>query len=333
MQSIPIGDGRTVKLGRRRPDFSKPRARLRLSKYLKAPTPPPAVDYAAKASASLSRMYLNDRFGDCVIAGKAHAIGVWSANESGTPILATDDEIYAAYQGICGPGDNGCVITHVLDTLRDRGIVLGGKARRIDGYVDVDWTNQVEVQVAILLFGAVTIGVNLPAAWQGAAKVWDVTNTGIVGGHDVTLVGYDAARVTVSTWGSTRDLNLAGPDQPAVGRGSLRDAVAGLVRGRRHLPVGLRRGGPEGGPGGDPERGDPADHAAGPPGADARGRRDHPDRPGRQDHLAAEGVGDGGLRRAQRDPDRPGGQGAGVPLRPVEGVGQDGVSGAVSAAG
>jgi hypothetical protein len=206
MQSIPIGDGRTVKLGRRRPDFSKPRARLRLSKYLKAPTPPPAVDYAAKASASLSRMYLNDRFGDCVIAGKAHAIGVWSANESGTPILATDDEIYAAYQGICGPGDNGCVITHVLDTLRDRGIVLGGKARRIDGYVDVDWTNQVEVQVAILLFGAVTIGVNLPAAWQGAAKVWDVTNTGIVGGHDVTLVGYDAARVTVSTWGSTRDL-------------------------------------------------------------------------------------------------------------------------------
>ena len=73
---------RRVFLGRIRPK-ARPQC-LRLASYLKADAaaPPASVDYGGKAAASIARMYLNDTYGDCVIAGKAHELGVWSANDA-----------------------------------------------------------------------------------------------------------------------------------------------------------------------------------------------------------------------------------------------------------
>lgn len=190
-----------VRLGRRRPK-ARPQC-LRLSAYFdasRAAPPPAVVDYAAKAMASIQRVYLNDTYGDCVIAGKYHAEGVWSGNELGSATLGTDQEVYSAYQKICGPGDNGCLITAVLDYFRDTGLSFNGAVKKIDGYVSVDWTNKLEVQVALYLFGAITIGINLPSAWT-TDSVWDVTDTSIVGGHDVSCVGYNEQGVQVASWG------------------------------------------------------------------------------------------------------------------------------------
>lgn len=203
---IPSLD-KPMKLGRKAPDPTKKTLKFKsyFAMNLMTSPPPPAVDYSAKAMASLSKVYLNDQFGDCVIAGKHHQIGVWTGNDSpdGTA-LATDQEVYQQYQSICGPGDNGCVITHVLDVFQQRGLTASGKVHTIDGYVAIDWTNKLEVQVAIFLFGALTIGINLPSAWANAASpgaIWDVTRSGIVGGHDVTIVGYNSTGVQISTWG------------------------------------------------------------------------------------------------------------------------------------
>lgn len=199
----PHGDR---KLGRIRPK-ARPQC-LRFAAYYdksKDVSPPPtSVDYSAKASASLSRMYLNDTYGDCVIAGKGHNLGIWTGNESGTAAVATDQEIYQQYQTICGPGDNGCVITDVLDYVKAHGFTAAGKKYPIDGYVSIDFTNKLEVQVATDLFGALTIGINLPNAWtnSGPGVVWDTTNSQIVGGHDVTIYGYNEQGVLISTWGS-----------------------------------------------------------------------------------------------------------------------------------
>lgn len=164
--------------------------------------PPASINRRDKAAASIARMYLNDQLGDCVVAGKMHQMGVWSANDSdsGGTVLATDNEVRSQYQSICGPGDNGCVITDVLDHWRDKGLVAGNEVYKIDGYVSVDWTNKLKVQVAQYIFGATSIGINLPSAWTSAA-VWDVTNTSIVGGHDVTPIDYDDQGVYVSSWG------------------------------------------------------------------------------------------------------------------------------------
>lgn len=163
---------------------------------------PARVDWAAAARESLGRMYLNDQYGDCVIAGKAHAVGVWTANDSdsGGEVTGTDDEIREQYVSICGPGDNGCYVSRVLDHMVGAGLQLGGKRYKLDGYVRVSNRNRDLVRTAIHLFGALAVGFNLPADWV-SQSVWRPSNARIVGGHDVTAVGYDSDGVYVSSWG------------------------------------------------------------------------------------------------------------------------------------
>lgn len=205
VQTVQLRNGATFKLGRIRPKAPPPA--LRFAVYydpLKDRVPPPqAVDYSAAAAASLSRVYLNDQEGDCVIAGKYHALGVWTGNESGSSVVATDAEVQASYHTICGPGDNGCVITDVLDYYKSKGLTASGKGYKIDGYVSIDFKNQQEVMVALEVFGALVIGINLPNDWTAAGPgvVWDVTRSQIVGGHDVTAIGYTQQGVQISTWG------------------------------------------------------------------------------------------------------------------------------------
>ncbi len=194
----------SVKLGRVR--GRHPRHALHLSDYFHAEgavAPPASTNRRAKAASSLARMYLNDRLGCCVISGKGHALGLWSGNDSdsGGIVLASDQEILSQYNAWkAGPGDSGCVISDVLDHMKATGFTAGGKLYPLDGYVAADWTNRLLTQVAIDLFGACTIGINLPQAWT-SASVWDVTNTRIVGGHDVTPIDYDAQGVYVASWG------------------------------------------------------------------------------------------------------------------------------------
>lgn len=201
----------SVKLGRREPDRNKFTIKFKNYLALDGATPPPdAVDYYTKAQPALSRMYLNSTYGDCVIAGKMHQLGVWSANDSDSVgiVQADDKEVYAQYQGICGRGDNGCVITSVLDTFQSKGLYAKGKYYKIDGYAAVDWTNQTEVKVALYLFGSLTIGINLPGAWANSPEggLWDSTNSRIVGGHDVCCVGYNSTGVVIATWGGLRTI-------------------------------------------------------------------------------------------------------------------------------
>lgn len=168
--------------------------------------PPDSVDYFTKAAASLQRMYLNNQLGDCVIAGKAHLFGVFTGNESGTVALANDSEIQNDYVAFCGPGDQGCVITDVLGSLKTTGLSMSGVRHKISDYVSVDNANSTLAKVATDLFGGLTIGINLPQVWYDNANpgfTWDVVPRGvsIIGGHDVSIVGYNATGVWVSTWG------------------------------------------------------------------------------------------------------------------------------------
>ncbi len=222
-ETITLKDARQVKLGRIRPieiietdkfrvlvfPGGKVKAALKLERHWRADrdtTPPPAsVDWAAKAMDSIKRVYLNDQYGDCVIAGKYHQVGVWSANDitQGPQqiVLGTDQEVLNSYHTICGPGDNGCVITDVLDYMKSPGLLLSGKPHKIDGYVAIDWTNRLMVQVCLEVFGGLTIGINLPGDWTCTNCTWDMTNSRIVGGHDICCVGYNDAGVQCATWG------------------------------------------------------------------------------------------------------------------------------------
>ncbi len=211
--TVQLHTGQTVHLGRRRPIQERVQNVLRLRDYLRPTAAPPDVlDLSVKAASAIAQMYLNDQEGDCVIAGKGHSVGIWTGNETGTPVIATDAEIQSAYTGICGPGDQGCVITDVLDTFKNTGLTLGGQLHRIVGYVAVDWTNKLEVQIATYLFGPLTFGINLPQGWADAKDLWDVVSgaaASIVGGHDVCSYGYDTTGVGICTWASKRTITWA----------------------------------------------------------------------------------------------------------------------------
>jgi hypothetical protein len=208
MQTFKLSDGTSVKLGRVRPR-SRPLA-LRFSDYIDlegATQPPATIDYTQKALQAVSQMYGNDAYGDCVIASLFHAFGIWSGNESNSPVVGTTTEAVNAYHTICGPGDNGCVITDVYDYAQQHGVTIGGKLYKIDGYVAIDWTNKTEVQYAIWLFGIVKLGVNLPQAWMDSSDVWDVPSgrgATIIGGHDIPIAGYNDQGVKILTWAGTR---------------------------------------------------------------------------------------------------------------------------------
>lgn len=192
-----------VKLGRVRSSRASRAPRLAMQDIdpLALANLPDAVDYTTKAMASISRMYLNDQMGCCVISDRFHVAGVLTGNDLGTPVLGTDQEVYDAYVKLkAGPGDSGCIPTDVLDYMRDYGITIGGKIHKIDGYATIDHRSKDLVRFSTYRFGSVTLGVNLPKDWL-SSSVWDVSNSQIVGGHDIPIVGFNTRGVLVSSWG------------------------------------------------------------------------------------------------------------------------------------
>lgn len=204
----------TVRLGRRPPrpqmklmvphvsDFYDPKKR---KKALPAKT-----NWRDAAAVSIARMYLNDTYGDCVWASNIHLLGVTSANDkdSGGVVQATDSEVKSQYFGVCGPGDNGCVITDTLDYGMTKGWVANGKTYKIDGYAQVDWTNWDLLRACCADFGGFKIGVNLPSAWT-SNSTWDVTSSRIVGGHDVYVIDVEDDFLWLSSWGRLYKLTKA----------------------------------------------------------------------------------------------------------------------------
>ena len=196
----------TVRLGRKppRPEVraSRPHVSSFLDLNLRAQTLPPSTNWRNAAALAIARMYLNDQYGDCVWASNMHLLGVTSANDSdsGGTVQATDAEVLSQYEGVCGPGDNGCVITDTLDYGMKTGWTAGGKVYKIPGYAAVDWTVWDLCRACCEDFGGYKIGINLPQAWTTAAT-WDVTNTQIVGGHDVYVIDYDSDYLYLASWG------------------------------------------------------------------------------------------------------------------------------------
>jgi len=192
-----------IKLGALLP--ATPSRALRLEAFLDRTgvTPKPSVNWYGKSS-GLSRMMMNDRLGCCVITGKAHLICAQTAedSDSGGEVIATDAEIVSQYNAWkAGPGDSGCIIEDVLRQMA-AGFRAAGQLKRLKGYVAAGWQDPLIVKVGLDLFGGGTIGFRVPEGWLNSSVWSPQTATGrIVGGHDVTPLGYDDKGVYVSSWG------------------------------------------------------------------------------------------------------------------------------------
>lgn len=199
------------KLGRNRPPIKR---MMRLHDYRTStglPTPPPACSYAPKAATSLSQVYLNDQLGDCVIAGMAHLVGVFSGNATGQPIIFTNGQIATEYSAIGGyvagdpSTDNGCDERTAMSYWQQTGFPAGGD--KITGWLSIDGTNVARVKSACWLFENLLFGVELPDAWvdpapEASGFTWDVAGPTVEdNGHFFVGVGYDKRGVLIDTWG------------------------------------------------------------------------------------------------------------------------------------
>ena len=209
MKTIQAANGKTYKLGRRRPRY--PMRGLMMGTYLtrKYVLPPISTNRAVLAMGSLRKIYLNDSIGDCVIAGGAHMEGLWSANANGAPILYSDDQIIQEYHVIGGyvPGDpstdNGCDEVTALERWQTDGFAGG---TRIAGKILVDGTDPIEVRAAINEFGCLMAGLELPDEWlphiASDSAILDVAGpSNPESGHCVVLIDYNPGKVIAATYG------------------------------------------------------------------------------------------------------------------------------------
>jgi len=208
-----------VRLGKL-PPKNDPRT-LRLGNYLRAkelPSVPSHVDWTQAVGGF--PMYANDRIGCCAIAGPAHLLQVWSANDA-TIVTPTEEQVLADYRTVSGwdgapgsPSDVGCIMLDVLSRWRNRGLF----GHRIAAYALVDHRNLDEVRAAVYLFGGVLLGVSLPAAvanqtndepWKAPINVprFGPWSPGTWGGHAIVNCGYDPQGIPAITWGGVKQMS------------------------------------------------------------------------------------------------------------------------------
>lgn len=181
---------------------------LSLAQYLDTaalPAPPAVLDLTLHVEDW--PMYGNDTRGDCTTAAAGHMIEAWTAAASGHAVEVSKAAVLAAFDRVKivdpATGEEGAYELDVLKLWRATGI---GR-HRIGAFARVAVHDRALVRSAAWLFGGVYIGLALPLSAQ-RQETWDWTGSlsgdakpGSWGGHAVDVAGFDAAGLTVVTWG------------------------------------------------------------------------------------------------------------------------------------
>jgi hypothetical protein len=184
---------------------------LRFKTYLKAGVAPPPASFNVLTQVftklkqsdptRLFPMDGNDTYGDCTIAGVAHAITTYSGLVGKKKIMGTP-AVEKLYFHLTGGIDSGLNELDVLNYWRKSSI----DGDKIMAYATIDPKNHTHVQQAIQLFGGVYLGFQVQKnaiADFDARKAW-TPGPLTKDGHAVYAVAYDAKGVTVLTWGNTQ---------------------------------------------------------------------------------------------------------------------------------
>ena len=170
------------------------------------PPPPATFDSIPRVQAALGisdiatlfPMDHNDEYGDCTIAGAAHAHTIHNGVVGIKDIMAADD-VLAVYMQLSGGQDSGLAMLDVLDFWQSTGI--GGE--RILGYAKLRLHNAILLRQAISMFNCVYLGFqcqeNAVEEFQNG-QPWTpgpLTNDG----HCVVFHGYDPNGIKALTWG------------------------------------------------------------------------------------------------------------------------------------
>jgi hypothetical protein len=198
------------------------RRTLRLNKYLKVLEPAPRQLHADLIQQN--PMYSNDRYGDCVIAARAHMTRRFEYFEQRIVVEGTDGEVLYQYWKEGGwngtwcskKPDNGLVILDSLNSWRKNGWTFNKKQYNIFAYGMINWRDPQELANTIFYLTGVYAGILLPKSAQNQL-IWDVDDSpagepGSWGGHAVYLTpeyNMDTDIWTCVTWGGIKKMTTA----------------------------------------------------------------------------------------------------------------------------
>lgn len=192
---------------------------FRLRDYLKLSTLPQAPVVGGHIDlANDGQMFGNDAVGDCTCADVGHATLYWN-KEAGKEVSISTTDVLAMYSAITGfngteQTDTGANIADVAKYHQKTGLQdIAGNYHKIAAYMAVTPGNFEEIKQSIYLFGACSMGWELPESAQyqfQAEHPWSVVEySPIEGGHDTLAVGYDADYLYVITWGRVQKVEWA----------------------------------------------------------------------------------------------------------------------------
>lgn len=185
---------------------------FRLRDYLSLSTIPlPLASAGHSTLVTEHNMFGNDTVGDCTCADVGHATLYWN-KEAGKKIAVSTQNVLSMYSAITGynpdnpASDTGANMADVAKYHRKTGLEdEKGSYHTISAYLAVTPGNIEELKQSIYLFGACSIGWELPESAEqqfDSNQPWSVVaNSPIEGGHDTLAVAYNQFYLYVITWG------------------------------------------------------------------------------------------------------------------------------------
>lgn len=160
-----------------------------------------------------TNMYGNDRYGDCVIAGRAHMTLRFEDFEQVLLIKIADKEVTDEYFKESGGQDSGLVMLDSLNEWRKSGWTASGRIYNIYAYAQIDKTNHDELRYSVYLLRGAYTGFSVPQSAMdqfNAGQPWTVSgdNT-IIGGHCVYIKAYNSTGPICVTWGKDQQMTWA----------------------------------------------------------------------------------------------------------------------------
>jgi len=180
-----------------------------------APAVPREYDFDKSHPGIPLPMFANDRFGDCVLAGRAHQTLRFELLEQKKLIPITDQEVINEYLKQTGGEDTGLYVLDSLGLWRKVGWRAARKLYKIKAFAEINRKDPAEVRRAIYADVGVTLGLNLPISAQKQFqdnKPWTVTRgSGAVpggwGGHAVGCFAYTPSGPVCVTWGKKQPMS------------------------------------------------------------------------------------------------------------------------------
>lgn len=174
------------------------------------------------------RMFANDNWGDCVIAGRAHWTLRAEEFEQNRLVSITDQDVldeYWAEQGytpgkykcaLCrwlarkSPPDEGLYMLDSLKVWRRNGWPLEGNKYDIYAFAELDHHDHTDLCYSVMLLHGGHIGIKVPqSAIQqfNYGQPWSVVpGSPIEGGHAIYIVGYNPNGPVCVTWGRKQQM-------------------------------------------------------------------------------------------------------------------------------